>query len=123
MGSVKIRTADEVKALEEKYQITFSPHERMLLTTDRKLLLPLETQEQYILGMDLIQVKCPACLSAICKRSADPGAKDGTDFRGSTADDAHKCPRCGARLVYWIELIGGGQGFDIHKDEARPVIS
>jgi hypothetical protein len=112
-----------LKQIEESYSITLSEHERMLLTTARDLLAPLEKQEQFLLTQDVMPLQCPACLQTVCRRSAAPWATDGFDYNDSEhGDDDYQCPRCGTHLRYYL-LLTGGQGFDIHPDEARPVKS
>jgi hypothetical protein len=112
--------SNEITAAEKAYQITLSEHERMLLTASTGVLGQIERQERFILGQALAPVHCPACRSTICTRSANPAAKNGLDFKTSTPDDAYECPRCSARIVYFLTL-NGVQGFTIHPDEARPV--
>ena len=111
-------TEDEIREIEERYGITLSEKERMLLTTPKDLLSPVECQERYLLGQDLAPVQCPACLSVICRLSA---LRDGReDIGGHHPDEDHWCPRCGARLTWHLPLTGDGF-FTIHPSEARPV--
>lgn len=111
---------DRIREAEERYQITLTDGERMLLTTPTDLLGPIECQQRYLLGKDLAPVQCPACLSVICRLSA---LRDGReDIGASHPDEDHWCPRCGARLVWHLPLMGDSF-FTIHPSEARPVKS
>lgn len=111
---------DQLREIEQKYRITLTDGERMLLTTPTDLLSPVERQQRYLLGKDLAPLQCPACLSVICRLSA---LRDGReDIGGHHPDEDHWCPRCEARLVWHLPLMGDSF-FTIHPSEARPVKS
>jgi hypothetical protein len=101
------------------YGITLTEHEKMLLTTTKELLRPIERQEQYILRMALEPVKCPACPLIISRRSAIAGGV--FDMRGSIPDNAYECPNCHVKLTWHIELFGGGQFFSIQPGQTVTV--
>lgn len=98
---------DQIEAL---FGITFTDHERMLLTTSKALLSTREQQASYILAMGLQTCQCPACPYLLCQRSA---SIEPFDPASSTPDDAYACPNCKAALTWHLGMIGGGQWFTL----------
>jgi hypothetical protein len=113
------KTDFDINAIEQFYGITLDEEDRMLL--GHGPFTPIEKQRRYLLGNAVAPVQCPACLSTICQHQAAGGRK--VYGNEHVPDDAYQCPRCGTRLVWYVELIGGGQGFTVHPDDARPVIT
>ena len=101
------------------YGIELTEHEKVLLTTTKALLSPLERQEQFILNVALEPVKCPACPALICQRSAAPGGV--FDMTASTPDDSYECPSCHIRLTWNMALFGAGQWFTINPGQTVTV--
>ena len=98
---------DQIEAL---FGITFTDHERMLLTTSKALLSTREQQASYILAMGLQTCQCPACPYLLCQRSA---SIEPFDPASSAPDDAYACPNCKAALTWHLGMIGGGQWFTL----------
>lgn len=103
-----------------KFKLTEA--ERRLLTSDRKLLSPIESQRAYVLRTYIAQAQCPACLKPTCVRAAQDGAENGIDWGELHPDEDHHCQRCGARLVMRMPLVGD-IFFTLHQSEATPVIT
>jgi hypothetical protein len=110
-------SADPVKFQEERWQITLTDHERMLLTAPDSLLSPLDSQERFLLRIALTPRQCPGCLSPICEYTA---AKEHLDLRRAAGEHGFECPRCEAHLVWQVPFVGE-PFFGLHPDEARPV--
>lgn len=111
-----LRRLPPLEGVQLMYGITLTTEELTLLTQPPGLLSAIEGQHAYVLKRALTPCKCPACQGAICLRSADPN----WDVKGSTPDDAYVCPRCGARLTWYLEVTGG-QGFTLNAGQTIEV--
>jgi endogenous inhibitor of DNA gyrase (YacG/DUF329 family) len=102
-------TEDEVATVEALYGASLGPRERLLLTTRKDLLGPLEKQEAYILRMAIVAVPCPAC-----GEPTSQWAAGGEDLLTTpVADEEYRCHRCGTPLV-WHLTITGQQFFTVN---------
>lgn len=101
--------------IEKIYGITLTERQRMLLTTQKALLDPLDQQRQFVLRMALAPCRCPACKAVICQVSASTGDWD-TEMDRHTSDDAYACPSCQA-LLTWYLTFQGQQGFTLQPGQ------
>jgi hypothetical protein len=106
---------ETLDVVEQLYQIKLTERQRLLLTTSKALLAPLEQQAAYLMRMALTPCKCPACKAVICLASA---ADDGYNPESSvvTSDDSYGCPFCQARL-HWFLTLSGHQGFELQDGQ------
>jgi hypothetical protein len=128
--SPDVRAAAEQKrpginVIAEGYGLTFTSTEIDLLMYPESLLDPIEKQRLHLLRVGLQSSQCPACHGLICQRSAALTAKDPdeptpvTPQRSRSSDADYECNRCGVKLTYWVQLFGGGTGFDL-TEPIRP---
>lgn len=108
--------ADEFAQLEQVFGFTLTDTERELLACKDTphLLAPIERQQLYILRSWGLQPKqCPSCAMVICKRGVALAAKDPEELTpvtprtpNSYTDASFKCNWCGARLIWWVTIVG-----------------